>query len=819
MIREHITNHILKKLEKAQSLVMYDPEQRYTELLPALSSKTKVVDLRESLLACIDEAYRYFNNELPGNPDKTLLVYSPFKPPLDDQAKIEDPFFIFTQGVNYFPFGASDRYDAMCLACFPDKEQQLADLFATSIPDLDTIDALGGGNSYAQLQSATGGKSEKEIIRALLIPNDSIENKLKSDKNWLNEWKKLSLDLGFKSATKNFEQVNEELWRILLFSEFVFDLPVPLPEKYKSSPVFKQSAKALVFELLKSIRNDKSCESLYVEKANQVEKQLALANEFRNKANLGEIVTFAFEDNTFFNLFVSYLIAGNWSQADSIIRHNKENIWPQHDEERRKMWLMAEYALRFGVLTSVEDKLPSGSVEIVALYASKVYQADQLHRRYEMLLNQLLEAGDAVDKITAFVRDRYRNYTAKWQKAFQASIKHWPLEGIPSNIQLFDRLIAPMLKEKKKIAYILVDALRFELGKELEESLAKQLNAQVTPYCAFVPTVTKYGMAALLPNASKNYSLLSIDGKLEAHIDGTPLPNLQSRRLYLKDKLGDRCSILSLEELLSSQKIESDLLVITTNEIDAAGENLTINALSAISQSIQNLIRGIVILRKWGYTKMVIATDHGFMLHPDFKPGDNVSKPVGDWSLVKSRCLAGKGHSPNFTLSFSPTELGFQSDAQNFVFLKNYAVFEKNLQFFHQGLSLQETIIPVIEVTIPKIQVTKSLTMTLAYRGKSFGSITTRRPVIDLSCFQQETFGFEPVSVKLEAIASDKIVGLPIASEFINEMTKLADILPGGAYKIPFEMEEDYEGEFDIVATDPVTNTTHATLHLSTDYM
>ena len=78
------------------------------------------------------------------------------------------------------------------------------------------------------------------------------------------------------------------------------------------------------------------------------------------------------------------------------------------------------------------------------------------------------------------------------------------------NIEVFTKQIQPLLKSKTKTAYLLVDALRFELAKELEENIEKHFSVQINPSCAYLPTVTKYGMAALLPDADKDLILKEI---------------------------------------------------------------------------------------------------------------------------------------------------------------------------------------------------------------------------------------------------------------------------------------------------------------------
>jgi hypothetical protein len=820
MIREYIVAHLQKKLDAKKVLVIYDDSKFYVELLPALSKIAKVIDLQGSILEAREEAYHYFNKDLINNSSKGLIIYSPFEAPQDEQDKIEDPFYVFSLGNNYFPYTASDKYETLCKACFPEKELQINELFSQSEPDFDTIDALGDGNTYAKLQVLTGCKSEKELFLALMTPNDEQESKLKSDKTWLSEYKKLTQVIGIDSNAKTFENVNEELWRIILFSEFVFDLPVALPQKLQSVPVVKESSKSLVLDIVKTIRNNKASEQIYIDKANEIEKQLALSHEFKNETNLGALVTFAFEDNTYFNHFIDLITRKELKKAENVKKQNKENIWPQHDEERKKMWLLADHALKICQLTSSKIKLPKETKAIVDLYAKQLYEIDLYQRRFEMTLSQIFSSNQSIDVLVTNIRTIYRDYMGELQKAFTASFSSWPIEGMNRNIQLFDKYITPELTGKKKVAYLLVDALRFEIGKELEQSLSSHFTVNITPSCAFVPTVTKYAMAALVPNAEKALSLTEHNGKLEAFLDGKPALNLEARRMYFKEKLGDRCDIVSLDELLNNHQSTPDLLIVTTNEIDGAGENLNITtALASMKQSIHNLSKGLFALKKLGYEKTIIATDHGFMLYPSFQPGDNVKKPQGEWILQKGRSIAGEGIISENSLSFTPSNLGINCDVENFQFLKNYAVFEKNLQYFHEGISLQEAIVPIIEIATNNYDTQKEVEITLTYRGKSDGFVTTRRPLVELMCFQEGNLGFDPITIKIEAVADNKVIGEAIGAEEVNSLTKLVEVFPQKAYKIPLGLLDDFEGKFKVIASDPLSGKQFSVIDLETNYL
>ena len=68
-----------------------------------------------------------------------------------------------------------------------------------------------------------------------------------------------------------------------------------------------------------------------------------------------------------------------------------------------------------------------------------------------------------------------------------------------ANADAFDRLVADRLKESGcKVAYLMVDALRYELGVALEKLLSEDGPVQLQAAYAQLPTITLVGMASLL---------------------------------------------------------------------------------------------------------------------------------------------------------------------------------------------------------------------------------------------------------------------------------------------------------------------------------
>ena len=97
-------------------------------------------------------------------------------------------------------------------------------------------------------------------------------------------------------------------------------------------------------------------------------------------------------------------------------------------------------------------------------------------------------------------------------------------------------MVKPALQEGKT-AYIWVDALRYEMGRELIETLKEDFSVELQAGVATVPTITEIGMAALLPKAQAGATVVSVgSGKLGLKIGSSLLKDRPGRMKFLKEK-------------------------------------------------------------------------------------------------------------------------------------------------------------------------------------------------------------------------------------------------------------------------------------------
>ena len=90
-------------------------------------------------------------------------------------------------------------------------------------------------------------------------------------------------------------------------------------------------------------------------------------------------------------------------------------------------------------------------------------------------------------------RSRYSGLAEKIQTIFIRHIETagWPPEGRLANADVYDRLLGDRLQENgRRIAYIMVDALRYELGVTLEQQLSEDGPVELQAAYAQLPTIT-----------------------------------------------------------------------------------------------------------------------------------------------------------------------------------------------------------------------------------------------------------------------------------------------------------------------------------------
>jgi len=274
--------------------------------------------------------------------------------------------------------------------------------------------------------------------------------------------------------------------------------------------------------------------------------------------------------------------------------------------------------------------------------------------------------------------------------------------------RFYSRYVSPNVSKGNRVFVIISDALRYEVAAELAESLGHNTKGKATleSVQAIFPSITKFGMAALLPGKE-----VSANDKIDVFVDGKSTITTAQRGAILND--ANHASVaVSYKELLQMKKQErrdlvagKEIIYIYHNVIDATGDkaptetkvfeacDTAIDELTAIVKIITGDLSGVNIF---------ITADHGFLY--TFKPleeSQKISRQTFDgevYELGRRYALTATETTANYLLPVK-TELTIGGTP-----MKGYApqdtvrikVQGGGENYVHGGISLQEMVVPVI---------------------------------------------------------------------------------------------------------------------------
>lgn len=637
-ITDFIQNHVLRpRVQKAGALVVYDPEQRLREVCAHLADdKLLVVDATassiESRLRAMQGLKEVVARQLQG-----MLVYVPTKAPESEEEKQFDPFSPVAAAGVMFPEGDGDSFESLCLKAKPDHVSAIRAIFAQDAnPGFAVVDAVGGGLGWPNLRALLQVESARDILFALLVPNVAQLAALNASEAWVAEVKDLlknSIGLTLKTRGKKWDSVSAELWRFVLFSEFAFDLPSALPYALADVPRAEVTSRPLIDDLCDRLRNDRRTQSSYIEHAEGVEGDLKLIKLFEGWTDLGARDTFPFEERTFLARAIDGVLRDDIDRARSILEHHQQSVWTGKGESRAQWDLIRAAVELIQACEDMDRQLADNARNaeaLVAFYTSSLREVDRLHRQFEQAVSDYdwQDANELMAPVKHQVRKQYGKLVEKVQQIFVRHVEKsgWPLAGYLANADVFDRVVAPKLqKNGHKVAFLMIDALRYELGVALERQLAEDGQVNLQAALAQLPSVTPVGMASLLPGAGPQLRLSVSAQSLVPMLGDQVVESVAQRMNVLKQRYGQRFEEIRLEEFVrgrASFSADADLLVLRAVEIDSHFENHPDTAPGEITHALKRIRVAVNLLKRRGFHEVVIATDHGFFMNTHAGAGD-----------------------------------------------------------------------------------------------------------------------------------------------------------------------------------------------------
>jgi hypothetical protein len=836
-IRDEI---LLRRLNKHEVLVVYDSEGRYRDLCLSLAAAKDgdnahrdVVDATESSILAREATLAALQQIGSRNLDQ-LLVYVPAGQTVTDEARMHDPFALAAVCGTVFPNADldGDQFQQICLRAKPEYSAEIREVFTRdSQPSFAVIDHIGGGNNYPQLQEILRVESARGLLLALLNPTATQQKRLEASKAWVTEARQLvkdTLGISLKTRGETWPTIANELWQLLLFSEFLFDLPAELPAGLRDVSCASADKRALVEDVCDRLRDSISSRSVYIERAEKLERDLNLPAHCADLEDLGLRDTFPFEERTFMRQAIATMATDNLEKVHTILQRRTQSVWSDRGDHQTQWELVRQTLALVEMCATLEAELAEQAqtqTRLIDFYTRAAREADRLQREMENHVVAIF--ADELRPVVQHGRRVYRDFTNRIQTAFVRHLEQsgWPPTGYISTTQLFDRLIKPKLAASgQRVAVILIDALRYELGVELEKRLSKMGPSEIGVACAPLPTVTPLGMAALLPAADSKLRLLRQQNRMAVQYDNQLLSNVNQRLGVYSRLFGERVAHFKLRDVAQGTvqaPATVDLLLVRSSETDETFEHNADAGFEQIRTTFRYVTRAVERLAALGFHDVVILTDHGFALNPDVQAGDVGEKPSGNWVNVHERLLLGDGTADNNNWVLDGDRLGIRGDFAQAAGPRALVAYRAGETYLHGGASLPEAVVPYL---LLKLKTAESATgerphVKLDYKRKR---ITTKRPVIDVTVGPVSSLlaAMEEIELLIEAHdEAGNVVGQAQGGDGFDEMTGVVRLRPNTTGKVTLSMNRTFEGSFVVKALDPTLLTIYFALPLETDYM
>ncbi|MGU8577598.1 BREX-1 system phosphatase PglZ type A [Clostridium perfringens] len=263
------------------------------------------------------------------------------------------------------------------------------------------------------------------------------------------------------------------------------------------------------------------------------------------------------------------------------------------------------------------------AIDIIKKYSTKLYSFDFNYRKFYLNYDERPESG-AMVKLKKLVDNIYVNWflselSTDWNyELTDEYLDNWRISGVLNQKDFYKNKVQSMLESGDKVFVIISDALRYEIGVELKERFNNIVigSSNIEPMVTSIPSITKIGMASLLPNKE-----ITINDSGRVFVDGFDSSGIEHRKQILVNNFENSIAVdfnsipknkVEFNELLKGYK----LVYIYHNVIDAIGDkaNTENDTFKAVEQALEDIMWLRDKITGWlGGVNIFVTADHGFL--------------------------------------------------------------------------------------------------------------------------------------------------------------------------------------------------------------
>ena len=514
-------------------------------------------------------------------------------------------------------------------------------------------------------------------------------------------WKQMERSFGYRSNQPGLQDFAIELFKSCFFSEVEADF----------KPSLTQEAKVFIRRWKDSRSHAHAFETLSAQCAEvlQIEEHLHKL-DYRRLLSVDE---FEAVDRKILSELVREVAARTVpvQEVPEAVRQRRQGHW---FERYRDVYLALDHAAHFLHQLELMPLEMESLADGIHKYAQTWYVLDQHYRKF---IFHARASGQAtlLQVLSQQVENFYTNHyltrlNARWQPLVNAC-QQWGADDVLHQQQFFAERVQPHLERKGKLCVLISDALRYEVGQELQNLIRQEdrFEAELSPMLASLPSYTQLGMAALLPHQRL---ALAEDGSGDVLANGISAKGSDNRARILAQTVPASAVVLA-KDVLAMDREETrallrdhEVVYVYHNLIDKVGDTRDTEerVFTAAEETLAELIQLIKRLVNANASHVLVTADHGFIYqHQSLQESDFVSSaPDGGQVLYTDRrFVLGRGLREHDSFkTWQPQQLGLEGDLQIQIpkSIQRLRLKGSGSRFVHGGATLQEVVIPLISV-------------------------------------------------------------------------------------------------------------------------
>lgn len=704
-IQDQLNGLFSKSSDHRELIFWYDKEANFFDDVQQLTlNNAEVFILREHHSLMDKEVV-----ELE-KPNTNFLLYAPFQRP----DRFEDHFYAMTFYSKEF---VADKaaMTALSLGISPklnrvierhrnffdnkDRTQRFKDLLTDS--------NSAEGIEIAMMAVLSGIRAMKpsfdRVTAAVLAVGDELISEFDKFDLGTVFWDMVQKRFGYQSDAPTVRLLNLDLFAAALYlkTDEFFGKTFG-PERAGDS----RNADAQIF--LSGLQHDDRTASTFSNLAHQAYRDLGGSNVFLKKLGIEGILNvglFTEFDDIIIDWIVQQLLDKNvnaeiaGSDLTTII---KKKVNQKSNSGYASTYHMLKQALT--ILTS-QIQRSNDDKHLIQKYVQESFKIDAAYRKFYTYLTNTIETP-LLDRLKDLVDGQYNDFLEQsarsWSNEFNPSV----LENEP---RLEDFYSQNITKVKERTVVLISDAFRFEAAVSLSKYLEREqkMTTDLDYAITGLPSVTKFGMAELLP-----HDLINVDERYQVSVDGNSTVGTIARTNVLKRaNVNDQAIQYKELETMSRDKLRqyfkgARVTYVYHNVIDAEGDkSITENeVLPHTTEAIDALMK--IIYRIGSATQIsrfIVTADHGFIYRRSpLTMADRIEVDKDKTDEINHRYILSSDAKNNLGItSFKLKDL-MRTDSELFV---NTPVGDKVISsagggqnYVHGGASLQEMVVPILHI-------------------------------------------------------------------------------------------------------------------------